>query len=140
MKMLHVFALLALAILTLQFPNKAEASCTAAVKTVNNSLGTVLYTGSCTTAAEVLITTDTLAPYRECSVMSSTGAVDIVVSIDGTTYSTTVMAVRDQTATTLTNVVVTAALKQYWFNVSFTSLKIRQNGATAAAAQLFCRS
>lgn len=135
MKYLKYIPVLVLAL----FAFNAHASCTAQTKTTDTRNGTVLYNGSCTADNDIVIQTDSLAPYKQCSIMSSTGAVDIDVSVDGTTYSTTVMSVRDQTATTLTNVVVTTALKLYWFDVSFTAIRVRQNGATAAAAALFCR-
>lgn len=63
---------------------------------------------------------------------STAGAMDVEVSLDGTNYLATVIALLDMTSTTpATMVVVTTAGKPAAFRGKFRAIRVRQNGATA---------
>jgi hypothetical protein len=127
-------------------PQSAYASCGTDVAPDANVKGTVLQAlgdflhmrGSCTEDDEELIITPNLSALDACMVMSATGAVDVYVSLDGTTYSTTALSLQDFGATDLNPVNVTAALRMYGFVGKYQKVKIVQNGATDAAVSLNC--
>lgn len=135
MKYLSVIVLLAAG---LWFsPQQAQAACTTQVV---ESLGThIRYSGSCANDNEVLITTGDMSQYEACSLVSTTGAVDVLISLDGTNYTTAAESLIDLGATDTAPVVVTAALRHYAFPlVGVARVRILQNGATAAAAFINC--
>lgn len=98
----------------------------------------IRYFGSGTNDNDILFTTDDIALYSGCSLMSTTGAVDVFVSIDGTNFSTAALSLEDKGATNTNPVLVTAALRYYGFLVPVRYVRVLQNGATAAAASLYC--
>lgn len=100
--------------------------------------GGVRYYGTGTNDNDVLFTTGTMTEYSACTLMSTTGAVDVFVSLDGTNFSTAALSLQDFGATTNDPVVVTAALRVYGFAGKYKAIKVLQNGATAAAASLLC--
>lgn len=136
--LLAVFGLAVVALLLLG-PHEAQATCTAQV--VSQSGTHILYSGSCTDDNETVITTGDVSQYRECSLVSTAGAVDIVISLDGTTYTTAAGSMIDLGATDTAPVIVTAALRHYAFPLPGGVRRVRviQNGATDAAAVLTCK-
>ena len=107
---------------------------------VNVGGGFVLYTGDCTENDEVLIQTDSLTGYHACFLMSSAGAVDVFVTLNGSNYSTAAFSLEDKGATDGTDAVVTTAGTVYGFATWFLGVRIVQNGATDATAALLCRT
>lgn len=118
-------------------PQSSEAACSA--QTVQQLGDHVRYTGDCENDNEVLITTGDVSQYEACMLVSTTGAVDVAVSLDGTTYTTAPVSLIDMGSTSTAPVIVTAALRLYAFPlVGVASIRVLQNGATDAAAQLTC--
>lgn len=65
--------------------------------------------------------------------MSTAGAMDVFVSLDGTNFATAALSLTDMGATTSDPVVVTAANRVYGFRGKYKSIRVLQNGATAVA-------
>lgn len=63
--------------------------------------------------------------------MSTAGAMDVFVSLDGTNYSTAALSLTDMGAITSDPVVVTAANRCYGFRGKFAAVKVLQSGVTA---------
>lgn len=102
-------------------------------------LGThVRYYGTGTNDNDVLFTTGDVSRYDACTIMSTTGAVDVFVSLDGTNYATSPLSMQDMGATSTNPVVVTSALRVYGFVVKARKIQVMQNGATGAAASMDC--
>lgn len=131
--MKYLFALLC--ILAYFAAPAANATCT--TQTVNKQSDYVIYSGSCTADNEILIIAS-VAEYDACRIISSTGAVDIAVSLDGSNYTTAPLSLNDEGATDTSPVIVTVALRSYSFAARFARVKIQENGATDAAAAMLC--
>lgn len=136
MNFMRVVALLAVGLFLL--PSESQAAC--AAQSVSQ-LGThIQYTGSCSEDDEVLIQTGDMSRYSECSVISTAGAVEVYVSIDGANYTTAPVSLIDLGATDTAPVLVTAALRYYAFPVVAVKLiRVVENGTTDAAASLTCK-
>lgn len=65
--------------------------------------------------------------------MSTAGAMDVFVSLDGTNYSTAALSLTDMGATTSDPVLVTSANRVYGFRGKYKAIRVLQNGATAVA-------
>lgn len=88
---------------------------------------------------DVVIENDSIERYEEFTLMSTAGAMDVFVSLDGTNYSTAPLSLADLGAITLDPVIVTAANRVYRFRGVFKAVRVQQNGATAVAnATLIC--
>lgn len=106
---------------------------------MSNKHAAELYTGTGTNDNDVLFTTRNVQQHTYFTLMSTAGAVDVDVSIDGTNFSTAALALEDAGATAnATYVVVTAANRVYKFRGPFTRIRVVQNGGTATAASLLC--
>lgn len=105
---------------------------------VENYGHAIRYYGSGSSDNDVLFTTGDMTRYSACTVMSTTGAVDVFVSVDGTNFSTAALSLQDFGATTNDPVVVTVAGRVYGFAGKYRTIRVLQNGATAAAASLLC--
>lgn len=75
--------------------------------------------------------------YSACMLMSTTGAVDVEGTLDGSAFSDPI-SLQDLGATTTDPVLVTAADRMYAFVGKFDQVRVRQNGATGAAASMLC--
>ena len=137
---MRYIALLLILFATYFLSSPAEATCTSPPSI--SFLGThIVYTGDCTDDNEILFTTGVMTNYDACFLMSTTGAVDVEVSLDGTNFNTAApLSLNDYGATTSDPVIVTSALRMFGFPAKFTAIRIRQNGATDAAASLLCFS
>lgn len=106
-----------------------------------NHRGTTLWvTGIAGTGDNaIVIELDDVQRFNEFSLMSSDGAMDVDVSLDGTNFAPAI-ALEDKHSTTPgTRVVVTAADKLYYFEGNYKTVRVRQNGVTAVAdAVLIC--
>lgn len=102
-------------------------------------LGThVRYYGTGTNDNDVLFTTGDISRYDACSLMSTDGAVDVFVSLDGTNYSTAALSLQDFGASTNDPVLLTVADRVYGFVIKARNIRVLQNGATAASASMNC--
>lgn len=99
------------------------------------------FTGTGASDNDLLVTTTNVEKHSLFTLMSSAGAVDVEVTLDGTNWSTVALAMEDQGATAnATYVIVTAANRVYKFWGKYRQIRVRQNGATAATATLMCGS
>lgn len=94
--------------------------------------------GTGTNANDVNIQTGDVSAYDNYTLMSDAGAVQVLVTLDGTNYSTAPLSLEDLGATTSTPVLLTAALRVYRFRGNFYKIRVTQSGATASSATLFC--
>ncbi|HEX9660267.1 MAG TPA: hypothetical protein VGA18_08195 [Rhodothermales bacterium] len=83
-----------------------------------------------------LFTTSDISSCDAFMLMSSAGAVDVLVSLDGVNFSTAPLSLQDFGAVDTTPVLVTAAGRVYGFAGKFRKIRALQNGATAAQATL----
>lgn len=93
-------------------------------------------TGSGTNDNDAVITiadaaANDLLNYDSFMLMSTAGAMDVFVSLDGTNYITAPLSLTDLGATTTAPVIVTVANRMYGFRGKFQGIIVRQNGATA---------
>lgn len=96
------------------------------------------FTGTGANDNDVLFTTNDVSRFDAFTLMSTAGAVDVLTSLDGTTFATAALSLSDHGATTSDPVVVTAALRVYQFRGKFKKVRVLQNGGTAATAFLNC--
>lgn len=86
--------------------------------------------GAGTADNDVVVQTGDVSAYDTFEIMSSAGAMDVAVTLDGTHYSTVALSLVDMGATTSTPVAVTAANRLYQFRGKFAKIQVSQNGAT----------
>lgn len=91
-------------------------------------------------ANDVVIQTGDSMRYDEHMLFSVAGAMQVLVSFDGTNYSTAPLSLMDQGATTTAPVIVTAAGRVYSFFGYFAKIKVTQNGATAVTGASLVQS
>ena len=96
----------------------------------------VRYSGSGASDNDVLFETDDLTPWDGFLLLSTTGAVDIFVSLDGDNFATSALSLQDFGASDLTPALVTVAGRVYGFVGKFKKIRVLQNGGTAASASL----
>jgi hypothetical protein len=88
--------------------------------------------GSGTNDNDIVIELDQNAEaYDTFELMSTAGAMDVFVTLDGTNYTTAALSLADLGAVTTDPVVVTAANRLYGFRGKFKGIRVLQNGATA---------
>jgi hypothetical protein len=98
-----------------------------------------LYKGVATADNELLFTTKNVQQYGSFTLLSTVGAVDVEVTLNGSDWSTAALALEDAGATANgTYVVVTTANRVAKFRGKFTQIRVRQAGATGATASLLC--
>lgn len=95
-----------------------------------------VYAGAGVNDADVLFTTDDMSYYSLFSLHCIAGAVNVLVSLDGKTYTTAPLSLADLGATTTAPVIVTAAGRMYAFAGKYRHVRVMQNGATAASVVL----
>jgi hypothetical protein len=84
---------------------------------------------------DVLIEFDSnVEAFDTFELMSTAGAMDVFVSLDGTNYTTAAHSLADLGAITTDPVIVTAANRVYGFRGKYKKIKVLQNGATAVTA------
>lgn len=79
---------------------------------------------------DVIVQADEILEYDTFQLMSTAGALDVVVSLDGENYSQAPYSLVDLGATSVDPVLVTVANRIYGFRGRFKSLRVLQNGAT----------
>lgn len=88
---------------------------------------------------DVVIQTEDVSKWDTFQFMSTAGAMDAFVSLDGTNYTTAAISLQDMGATTSDPVIVSAANRLYGFRGKFAKVRLLQNGATGVAnACLMC--
>jgi hypothetical protein len=92
--------------------------------------------GTGVNTGDVVVQTGDVSRYDTFELITTAGACDVWVSLDGVNYiNTTALALTDKSSTTpATRVVVTAANRVYEFTGKFALIQVKQNGATAATA------
>lgn len=103
--------------------------------------GTVLRyeEGEGTNDNDVVIQTGDVSAWDSFLLLSTAGAMDVLVSLDGTNYSTVALRLEDMGVAGSTPVLVTAAGQVYGFRGKFAAIRVLQNGATAVEnATLVC--
>lgn len=108
---------------------------------VSNFMGSALrFTGGIGVSAnDVVIQTNDIAQFDTFLLQSTAGAMQVLVSLDGTNYSTAPLSLTDMGATVSDPVIVTAANRTYRFRGTFSKIRVTQNGATGLAnATLIC--
>ena len=102
-------------------------------------LGNVLrYTNTTTDDDEVAISTGDVSRFNTFMLLSLTGAVDVLTSLDGTNFATAPQSLVDMGASDAAPVLVTVAGRVYGFRGKFRKIKVLQNGGTDAAVTLLC--
>lgn len=88
---------------------------------------------------DTVIQSEDVSRWDTFQFMSTAGAMDAFVSLDGTNYSTAPISLQDMGATTSDPVVVSAANRLYGFRGKYAKVRLLQNGATGVAdACLMC--
>jgi hypothetical protein len=95
-------------------------------------------TGTGTGDNTVLFTSGDLSSYNVHMIQASAGVVDVEVSLDGTTYTPAAgIALEDMgSVAPTTRVLVTVSTGVYMLRGKYKSIRLVQNGATAATAVL----
>ena len=89
-----------------------------------------------TGAAAVVIELDDVSRFDSFALQSATGAMDVLGSLDGVTF-TAPMALENKLSTTPnTRVLVTAATAIFYFEGNLKALRVRQSGATAVTGAI----
>lgn len=100
----------------------------------------LLNTGTGTTDNSILFTATSMTPYQKHVIHCTAGTVDVEVSLNGTTWTssaTNPMAMLDMNATASNTYVLTVASgKVALLEGKFASIRVLQNGATAATASM----
>lgn len=103
-------------------------------QTADHRGNALFYTGGVgVNANDVVIQSGDVSSYDTFMLQSTAGAMQVLVSLDGTNYSTAPLSLQDMGATTTTPVLLTAANRTYGFRGKFAALKVTQNGATGVA-------
>ena len=91
---------------------------------------------------DICLETTDVSMYDTFTLMSTAGAMDVFVSIDGINFTTAALSLADLGSTTTAPVIVTVANRMYGFRGIYRFIRIRQNGGTdiANAALLMWRS
>ena len=83
---------------------------------------------------DIVIELESAERWNEFTLGTLTGVVDVDVSIDGTNFKAAIALTDLQSTTPATRVAVTVATGVYQFNGTYKTVRVRQNGATAAAS------
>lgn len=128
-----------LPLLILLFPffgEDAEAACTVESEVVDTGTGYRILTGTCDADNDILIQTVSSLEYDACLVGSTTGSVDVDVSLDGTNYFAAI-SLKNEHDTDGAEAVATTVDKVYSFVAKFRAIRVRAVSA-AATATLLC--
>lgn len=106
----------------------------AASTTISIEGSTKRFTGTGTSDNEIVIQSDDIQQYDTFILQSTSGAMDVFVSVDGTNYSTAALSLSDLGATDTIPVLVTVANRTYGFRGKFKYIRVLQNGGSAVTA------
>lgn len=110
----------------------------AATRNFTNMRKVAEFSGTGTNDNDVLFTVQDAREFDTFILMSTDGAVDVQITLDGTTWSTAPLSMTDMGATTSDPVIVTVADRVYGFRGVFRGVRVLQNGAPATVASLMC--
>lgn len=96
------------------------------------------FSGTGASDNDVLLTVEDAREYDTFVLMSTAGAVDVQITLDGSNWSSAALSLTDMGATTTDPVIVTVADRVYGFRGIFRGVRVLQNGSTAASASLMC--
>jgi len=104
--------------------------------------GTLIYEGQCelwqgiagVNAADVMIETSDVSQFDTFELVNQAGAAEVLVSLDGTNFTSAPLSLTDFGATTTAPVIVTAANRLYGWRGKFKIVRVRQNGATGVTS------
>lgn len=85
-------------------------------------------------AGDVVIQTNDMGRYDTHELMSTAGAMEVLVTLDGTNYTTATVSMIDMGAVVNTPVLVTVANRLYVLIGNYKAIRVKQNGATAVTA------
>ena len=85
-------------------------------------------------ADDVVVQTGSIIQYNTFMLMSTTGALQVLVTLDGTNYATAPYSLSDLGAASVTPVLLSAANRVYGFRGYFAKIRVTQNGATDTTA------
>ena len=88
--------------------------------------------GACDDADDVVVQTGSIIQYDTFELMSTSGALQVLVTLDGTNYTTAPLSLSDLGAAASAPVIVTVANRLYGFKGFFAAIRVTQNGATDA--------
>ena len=91
-------------------------------------------TGTGANDNDVVLTLDRADAYDTFQILTTAGAVDVFVSLDGTNFATAPLSLSDLGATTSTPVLVTAANRVYGWRGKYRKIRVLQNGASAVTS------
>lgn len=82
-------------------------------------------------SGDIAIQTNDVQQFDTFVLVSQAGAMQVMVSLDGTNFTTAPLSLTDLGATTTAPVTVTAANRMYGFRGKFMIVQVQQNGAVA---------
>ncbi|KKL82572.1 hypothetical protein LCGC14_1983400 [marine sediment metagenome] len=95
--------------------------------------------GTSTADNEVVVQSGSIIQFNTFEIMSTAGAMDVTVSLDGTNYSTAPLSLTDMGAAASAPVIVSVANRVYGFKGYFAKIRVLQNGSTGlTAVSLIC--
>ncbi len=93
-----------------------------------------IWSGGISTADnDVVCQTGSVIHYNTFLLMSTAGAMDITVTLDGTNYSTAPLSLTDMGAAASAPVIVSVANRVYGFKGYFLAVRVLENGGTDLA-------
>ena len=103
--------------------------------TVSEIGGTIVFLGAATTDDnDVVIETGDISQFNHFSLGSTAGAMDVLVSLDGTNFLTAPLSLDDHGGVArAVPVLVTVANRLYTFSGIFRAIRVLQNGVTDTA-------
>lgn len=104
----------------------------ALVSSTNDSRSRVYSGGVGVSDNDVVVQADDVIGFRSFFLLTTTGAVDVTVCLDGTNYSTAPVSLVDLgSASFAVAALLTVAHRLYRFDGAFQNVRVLQNGATA---------
>ncbi len=82
---------------------------------------------------EVVLQSGSIIQYNTFIIMSTAGAMDVTVTLDGTNYSTAPLSLSDLGAAASAPVIITVANRIYGFKGYYAKIRVLQNGSTDLA-------
>lgn len=83
---------------------------------------------------DIVVQTSDVSRFDSFMVISTAGAMQVFVSLDGTNYSTAPLSLIDLGATSTAPVTATVGNRLYGFFGNFAAVRVKQTGATAVTA------
>jgi hypothetical protein len=104
-----------------------------AATVITESSSSTLFQGTGTNDNDIVIQTNDVQRHSIFFLLSTAGAMDVFVSLDGTNYATAALSLIDDGAITQDPVLATVANRVYAFRGIFRKIRVLQNGGAAVA-------